>query len=441
MIEFLVVNKYFKSQEKFPNIESLKESVSKKFQFSYGKHSFRNFSSQPIFNQIGRKVTATPLAVISGVVKTTAHTALAILSFLPLIAGNPKPLVKYTIYIVYDLIETLGHVTTLFYDRLGLYLTEWTAFEKYCIEYWASCSKPYVPISFEQKPNEKESLPVKKTEAPTDESITYNNLMINKEAPKPQLSTTEPKKPALKKEKPIVEWSVYEISVLFRDKERVKQVSPEIIGQIVQKHAFNLDYYFFNALSDDQLKGIKLSEISLMGIKNMSNCLVSNPFSKGKTLRNEEEIHQKYLQFSQEEMFKWVNKHCSQAIDCTHIAIEFLNALNPEKIAQLDVEKISVHVWWPWMSCNKKFASEQFSHLTADQVQKGIKCENINYDQFEFLSQKQINSLNYACLKPKSVLDIWFVTKKKFPKPFCQLSEDMTKIVRKKLEDAITNKK
>ena len=97
---------------------------------SYGQVDFEKFSKHyKSSGWIGRKITAIPTLILISPLKIIYHLALYILN---LLTPFPKTIVLRAGIVIRDLEEAVGHITVLFYDKLGSYLIQESEYQKTC---------------------------------------------------------------------------------------------------------------------------------------------------------------------------------------------------------------------------------------------------------------------------------------------------------------------
>ncbi len=99
-------------------------------EFSYGDTIFSSFSKSTE-GWMGRKVVALPLAAVA-IVKVIYHLSMSLFEGLKSTYLQDTDAKMYAFCVGRDLEEFLGHLITLFSDRVGCYLVEESAYQKMC---------------------------------------------------------------------------------------------------------------------------------------------------------------------------------------------------------------------------------------------------------------------------------------------------------------------
>lgn len=137
--------------------ETLTENIKSSLKFHYGKVGYQEYSEKHDFTkEWAHKVTAIPLALYSGTIKTTYHLAKAIFIGIPSSYLEKNNALKLTALktnsyaFIRDLEESFGQILTIFSDKMGSYLVQKSLFQKECysiFEHHAKTDvKPETPL-------------------------------------------------------------------------------------------------------------------------------------------------------------------------------------------------------------------------------------------------------------------------------------------------------
>lgn len=129
-----------KDEEMFSSDVKIREQVMDKLLFKYGDIENQQFNQKySIEGWLGRKITALPRAIWSGVVQPIFHLALAILIGIPKICLGKSEYLKVQLYNgARDLQEAYGHLVTLIHDRHGQFHVQESQFQKFCYQYFVT---------------------------------------------------------------------------------------------------------------------------------------------------------------------------------------------------------------------------------------------------------------------------------------------------------------
>jgi len=143
---------------------------------------------------LGRKITALPCAAF-GLIKTTYHFALALISTVHVFRRDTTPLKVYLFCCVRDLEESLGRLVTVIHDRWGSSLVQESTFQKE--RYFRALKEKYHSTSSENSgvkktpPNDPKAIPENKPNDPSSTEPPNEPPEIEDEEPENEIKSDD----------------------------------------------------------------------------------------------------------------------------------------------------------------------------------------------------------------------------------------------------------